>query len=529
MAGAPPYMPQLPMLDTPPPIYGPGAPVPAAMVPPKKGPEDFVVYHDGAIPLWTQWDVPSALAAIDNHTLGQFYGTSLLADAMGVDDALDAVVQTRILGLISRPLEMTPSRRGNGRKARIACRIIRERWNEIFPDDVLSGLMQSYLMMGFAPAQVIWREDDGLWIPQIQVWHTSTVYFDVPTRHYVANTMEGPVYLSPGDGRWLLLTPFGSYRGWMRGAVRSVVVPFLARQYALRDWARYNEVHGLPIKKAKVPSKADGDDKQLFLDSVANLGNEGTVLLPQAVGDKDGSSSYDLDLLEAKADTFAAFKDLVSKCEERMAIRLLGQNLTTQIDAGSFAAANVHDRVRLDYVRFDAKALGAIRDQLLRAFCVFNFGDADLAPDVTWKVTPPEDSQARSAALADMSAALLNFAQVKAPIDMRKLLDRADVPLAPHAEGEPTTPTLVAPKSPDGQPPKVAKAPATAPREKKETSRRRVRKAEPEPVKLTFAQRNAAFLADLKDMRDLNLDRSDESIAALAKRHGVPAPKKEDV
>jgi hypothetical protein len=517
MAGQPPLLPHIPIPEAAPPVYGPGAPVPAAMVPPKRGPQEFSVYHDSAIPLWTQWDVPSALNALDNHSLGQFYGSSLLTDAMGIDDALDAVVQTRVLGLISRPLELTASRRGNGRKARIALKVIRDRWNEIFPDDVLSGLMQAYLMMGFAPAQLVWREDDGLWIPQVQTWHTSTVYFDVPTRHYVANTMEGPVYLAPGDGRWILLTPFGSYRGWMRGAVRSVVIPFLARQYALRDWARYNEVHGLPIKKAKVPSKADGDDKQLFLDTIANLGNESTVLLPQAVGDKDGSSSYDVDLLEAKADTYGAFKDLVSKCEERMAIRLLGQNLTTQIDAGSFAAANVHDRVRLDYVRFDAKALGAIRDQVLRAFCVFNFGDGDLAPDVTWKVTPPEDSQARSAALADMSAALLNFANVKAPIDMRKLLDRADVPLVDHVEGEPLTPTVVAPKpGADGQPPKVVKPPAVPAPEKKETAR------------LSFAQRNAALLADLKDMRDLDLDVTDESIASLAKRHGVPAPKKKN-
>lgn len=446
-----PYQPALPAaspVPPPPPVYAPGAPPPAQVAPPKS-PKDFVLYHDNAIPLWSQWDVPTALAALDQHALGQFYQSSLLADAMGIDDAFDAVVQTRILGLIARPFEIRTSRRGDGRLARKAHRVIKDRWSEMFSDDVLSSLMHAYLMMGFAPAQLIWRYDGEYQIPQPQVWHTSTIYFDVPTRHYVANTMEGPVYLAPGDGRWILLTPFGSYRGWMRGAVRAVVIPFLARQYALRDWARYNEVHGLPIKKAKVPAGADGDDKQTFLSGIANLGNESTVLLPQGVGDRDATASYDLELLEAKADTYAAFKDLVSKCEERMAIRLLGQNLTTSIDAGSFAAANVHDRVRLDYVRFDARALGALREQVLRAFCQFNFGDPDVAPEVEWSVTPPEDSVQRATSLSQLSSALINFAQVKAPIDMRRLLEKADLPLiAPTAEDD-RSPTLAPTPSPD--------------------------------------------------------------------------------
>lgn len=470
----PPMTPHLPApagspVPQPPPVYAPGAPPPAAIIPPKS-PQDFVLYHDNSIPLWSQWDVPMALAALDQHALGQFYQSSLLADAMGIDDAYDAVIQTRILGLISRPFEMRQSRRGDGRLARKALRVIKELWSEMFPDDVLSSLMHAYLQMGFAPAQLIWRYDDGFWVPQAQSWHTSTIYFDVPTRHYVANTMEGPVYLAPGDGRWVLLTPFGSYRGWMRGAVRAVVVPFLARQYALRDWARYNEVHGLPIRKAKVPANAEGDDKQTFLAGIANLGNESTVLLPQGVGDKDMSASYDVDLLEAKADTYAAFKDLTSKCEERMAIRMLGQNLTTQIDAGSFAAANVHDRVRLDYVRFDARALGAIREQVLRAFCQFNFGDPDVAPEIEWSVTPPEDSVQRATSLAQLSAALLNFAEVKAPIDMRRLLEKADLPLVAATAEQPATPTLAAPPAADasGTEVKPKKAPAMPAPEKKE-------------------------------------------------------------
>lgn len=552
-----------------PPVFGPGAPAPAA-VRPKGRPEEFVVFHDNAIPLWSQWDVPSALAALDAHALGQFYQSSLLSDAMGIDDALDAVVQTRILGLISRPFQIRASKKGKPKAAENAFRIIKDRWDEIFPEDVLSGLMHAYLLMGFSPAQAIWKSEGRLWLPTIQPWHPSTIYFDVPTRHYVANTMEGPAYIRPGDGRWMLLTPFGSYRGWMRGAVRAVVIPFLARQYALRDWARYNEVHGLPIKLAKAPANAQGDDKQTFLAGIANLGNESTVLLPQGVGDKDNTESYGLELLEAKADTYKAFRDIVSKCEERMAIRLLGQNLTTSIDAGSFAAANVHDRVRLDYVRFDSKALGAIREQVLRAFCQFNFGDPDLAPDIAWDCSPPEDNTARMTSLAQLGAAMVNFAQVQAPVDMRKLLESADIPCV---AGGPLTPTMKAEPAPGGAIAKPKKAAPLPPAEKKETQRLDSIDARldaigeqlddpAEPIVVVdprldvldqhtasiaaigdqvsaigvqisekpetpavparqYAERNAAFFADIKDMRSLGLVVDQATVDRLAEKHDV--------
>lgn len=528
-----------------PPVWAPGAPPPGAVTPPKKGPKAFAVYHDNAVPLWSQWDVPTALMALDAHTLGQFYSSSLLGDAMGIDDSFDAVMQTRILGLISRPFELRRSQRGNGHKSRVALREIRDRWDEIFPEDVQANLMHAYLLMGFAPAQIIWRYEEKKWLPQIQPWHAGTVYYDISTRSYVANTMEGPVYLRPGDGRWILMTPFGAYRGWMRGAVRAVCIPFLARQYALRDWARYNEVHGLPIKVGKVPSRALASEKIEFTNALANLGNEAAIVLPQGL---DGES-FDLQLLEAKADTHEAFLDLISKCEERIAIRLLGQNLTTSVDAGSLAAANVHDRVRLDYVRFDAKAMGTLREQVLRAFCQFNYGDPDVAPELVWNCTPPEDKMQRATSLAQISASLVNFAQVGAPVDMRKYLERNDIPMVDAEEGaDPITPKMMPLPAPaggaggaSGAAPKVAKAPAKPPKQLKEVraaerktlavveklgrqvealAKKDTRPAK--PVGPTFAQRNAAFLADLKDHRDLDLE---PDMQMLAKQHGVPIPK----
>lgn len=427
-------------VPTPPPVYAPGAPPVETPRPPKKGPNQFVTYHDNVIPLWTQWDVPTAMAALDAHALGNFNQSGQLADAMTIDDAFDSVIQTRILGLISRPFHLEPSKKGNKAKARIARRDIADRWDQILPEETQTALMHWWLLMGFVVAQVVWGYEDGLWVPtEIQIWHPSNLWYDLSTRSFVANTQEGPVWIQPGTGQWILLAPWGRYRGWLRGAVRSVSIPWLARQYALRDWSRYSEVHGLPIKKAKVPSGADGQDKQDFVATVGNLGNETTVLLPQGIGG-DPALGYDIDLLEAKADTWEAFEGLITKCETRIAIRLLGQNLTTDVDAGSLAAANVHDRVRLDYTRFDAKAMGPVREQLLGPFCSFNYGDPDLAPIPTWNCKPAEDTAAKSHSISEISVAAANFASSGAPVDQRRLLEQNGVPVLPEGE-EPSPPT----------------------------------------------------------------------------------------
>lgn len=430
-----------PTMEIPPP-YAPGSAPPRPATPVGvSSPSEFVFYHDNPVPLWSQWDVVKTQTAIDAHTLGLFYESAQLVDAMTMDDAFDAVIQTRVLGLISRPFSLKVNPKAKDKKAaKYARDAISERWETIFPEETLYAIMMSWLMMGFSISQPLWGYRERLWTPlSVQDWHATNTWYDISTRYYVANSMEGPVYLQPGRGDWMLITPFGPYRGWLRGAVRAVWVAWLARQYALRDWARYSEVHGLPIKKLKVPATADAADKQGMLTAFANAGNETTVVLPQGI-DNDPSTSYDLELLEAKADTWKAFEGLVTKCETRMAIRMLGQNLTTEVQAGSLAAANIHDRVRGDYVRFDAKAMQVIRPQLLVPFCEYNFGDGELAPIPVWDTKPPADKVAQGRTIAEAAQAAMNFANAQAPVDTREMLKHLGVPVLPPGVKPPPPP-----------------------------------------------------------------------------------------
>ncbi len=409
------------------PVYGPGSP-PGDLPRRVEDPKEILRLHDFPVQLMSKWDVPTAMAALDAHAMGQFYNSGLLADAMTADDAFSSVVNTRVFGLISRPFKLKKSKNGNKVKARLAHRLIAKYWETILPEETQAAIVRTAAVMGFALCQLVWRVVDKLWVPSIQLWHPSLVYYRTDTRTYVVNTMEGMRHVYPGTGQWMLYTPHGQYRGWLEGAVRTVAIPWMVRQYAWRDWARYSEVHGLPIKKAKVPSQAEGADKLAFTTSVNNLGNQGTVVLPQGI-DGNPALSYDLDLIEATAKTWDGFQALIQKCDERIAIRMLGQNLTTQVDAGSLAAANVHDRVRLDYTRYDAKTLScAIRAQILEPFCEYNLGSASAAPEPYWDCKPPEDETTKSQVLVSVSQAVANFVTSGAPVDLRAFLDTHKIP-----------------------------------------------------------------------------------------------------
>jgi phage gp29-like protein len=284
--------------------------------------------------------------------------------------------------------------------------------------------------MGFQVSQVIWDTDQDVWMPSLQTWHPTLSFFRNDTRTYVANAVEGQLHVIPGNGQWSLYTPYGYYRGWLQGAVRAISLPWLCRQYALRDWARYSEAHGLPIKKVYVPSQAEAIDKDNFFTAIASLSNESAVMIPRAVGNDTDGGNYDLQLLEATANTWEGFQGLITKCETRMAIRMLGQNLTTEVDAGSLAAASVHERIRLDYVKADAKSMAsALVESIIKPFCRFNYGDDLCAPEFEWNTDPIEDKVEKATVVANIASAMYSFAQAGVPVDQRALLKLVGVPV----------------------------------------------------------------------------------------------------
>ncbi|MBI2392808.1 MAG: DUF935 family protein [Deltaproteobacteria bacterium] len=395
---------------------------------------------------WAKAEVDDALRS---HELGHFMSAAMLADAMTRDDTFDAVLGTRVLGLLGLPRRVDPSNEADPRRSKKVARAIDAQFDRIFPRSTLAELLRCGVLLGFALAQIIWHSnDDGTeWTPELQVWHPSFVYYRQDLRAFFAITTDGPVRIEPGNGQWLLYTPFGTDRGWMSGAIRSVSIPWLARAYAWRDWQRWSELYSMGVRKAIAPASADAEDKERFFSQVAALGSETTVLLTQALS----GEKFDLDVLwPNSAGSADGFERLMNKCESRMAIRLLGQNLTTEVTSGSLAAARVHENVKMDIIAFDGRTLSEdLRAQVLVPYCRFNVpGGGALAPLLGWKTTPTEDRKNEADTALAAAQALAALVQAGVPLDVRAYAQRFGLPLVAPTEPDPGASAGAPPRSP---------------------------------------------------------------------------------
>lgn len=370
---------------------------------------------------------------------GQFQRPAELADVMTRDDRVNGVLSTRVNALLGRKVSLAPA--NDSAKAKEVCDALEPLWERMFPLDQLAALQRWAIHLGVAPGELIWSRTPEAWVPTLKVWHPRYLFWrwsyprvdpeaDVDTGFFALVHADGQLDLEPGDGKWVLLTPGGRHqRGWMSGSVRSLAIPWLIRTWAYRDWARYSEVHGQPTRKAIAPSEAKKEDKDRFFREIRDLGSEPTVLLLR----NDEGEGFDYELEEAQAKTWDGFEALISKTETSIAIAVLGQNLTTE-GGPHVGTADVQDEVRRDYLRADGTSLaGALREQVLRPWAGFNYGDPNLAPIATWDVEPPKDHQASALALETAGGALANLNAALASsgkrVDVEAFAEQFDVPI----------------------------------------------------------------------------------------------------
>ncbi len=299
---------------------------------------------------------------------------------------------------------------------------IEEMWTEIFPESIVEDIMKWQVFAGFSLNELIWEERDGKYVPRIKAWHPLYTYFNIMSRTYVVFTMDGAIDIDPNDPKWALYTPYGYYRGWMRGAVRSVAIPWLVRQFALRDWARYSEVHGLPQKKAKVPAQAPAEDKRRFFNAVKRLGSESAFLLPMP---SNGQGEWDIELLEARDTAWKGFEGLIDRCDKSITLTIRGTNLTTEVKTGTGAATQAHRDEDSDYAEADARKLAEfLRKQILMHYCLYNYGDADLAPLVSFENELEEDKKKDADTLVQVATAITAFDALGWKLDPAAVADK---------------------------------------------------------------------------------------------------------
>ncbi len=385
------------------------------------------------------WNVERIQAALNGHRNGNFTQSALLAESMVGDDRIQSSLNGRIKGVTARALHTVRARRDKSGKAR---RAVERMWRKVFSDETMDQLMMWSVFLGFCLCEVQWRSErdeelGDVWVPYLKIWHPMYVWYDISHRRYVAITQEGNVYIEEDDPHWFLFTPWGRYRGWLRGAVRSCAPPWLIRNFSRRDWARYCEVHGLPIKLIDAPAQSNVLDKSRMFAQVRNMGAQTTIMLPQqAMGSDANGMKWDVRLLEAKDESWAAFPGLIKDCDMAIQLSIRGTNLVSEVQGGSYAAAQVHSDEDTAYGDADCRKICAAAARLVRLFCGYNLGDADLAPGLRLEAPDKQDKTMLAQSQLNAITVADKCIERGIPIDIAAYFERYDIPLLGIEEGE---------------------------------------------------------------------------------------------
>lgn len=389
----------------------------------------------------TEWSVGQVRSALRMHMDGDFSRSALLADAARGDDRIKSDLRTRVYAVTGLPFRIDPSPTGDQRRAKAVAAELAARWASLFPAATIRAVMRWGTLQGHGFGRLGWAADAGRWWPSVEVWHPQHCRWSEHAARFEAQSDQGLLPVTPGDGTWLLHQPEGP-RGWVDASIRGLAIPYLLRGLSRRDWARFGEKHGLPITGAVVPETADTDDKDDFFADLRALGSEGIVLLPR---DRDGKG-FGLEMIEPKnAQAWQGFEHVLRHCDISIAVELLGQ-ANNATEGGSYAKAVELGTIRQDILEADAAALAeTIRRDVLRPWAVFNYGDAELAPLPVWDATPPEDAarlattwQTSGTALAAWQTAAaaqgfeVDFEAAAARVGMP--IRRAPAPAAPPAQ-----------------------------------------------------------------------------------------------
>lgn len=407
----------------------------------------------------SDWTVRRVKRALEEHERGDFGLSGRLIDAFGRDDRITACVQTRVKAVTSKAglsFSVEPSTVGpKARNAKLAKQVDRW-WFSALPESTQARILRDGVLLGVSISRVTWSRG-AEWIPSVSPWPMQEVSWDSSAQMYATNTRElGRVFVDPEDPNWLVYTPYGYERAWMGGLVRCLGLLFVLRQLSWRDWARFCERHGMPIIVIREPSEYPEEDKERFARAVADMGRDGVLRLTQA--GPDGATGFDLEFAEPKDTSWESFQGFQAAVNASIAIVLLGQNLTTEVQGGSFAAAKVQDRVRADYLASDTESLSTtFRSELIEPWLDANHGyPAEQAPWPTWESATPGDRNAVANAYKTSGEAVQALRAAEVNVDWDALAERLELPMAPG-------PAIDEGPDDDVQPPGVPVPPSPSP------------------------------------------------------------------
>ncbi|WP_109083227.1 DUF935 domain-containing protein [Aggregatibacter kilianii] len=284
------------------------------------------------------------------------------------------------------------------------------------------------ILKGFSCQEIEWEQGlvGGLKLIRNVNWRDPAWFM---TPQYERNTLR----LRDGTADGVELAKFGwithiakAKTGYLSriGLVRTLVWPFIYRNYSARDFAEFLEIYGLPLRLGKYPEGATNNEKNTLLRAVMSIGHNAGGIIPRGM---------EIEFAKAADGNAAEFMAMIDWAEKSMSKAILGGTLTSQSDGktSTNALGNVHNEVRQELRDADLKRLAATltRDLVypLYALNCKTFNDARRIPRFEFDTAESED-------INSFGEGLGRLVDIGFRIPLRWAQDKMQIPVATESE-----------------------------------------------------------------------------------------------
>ena len=202
-------------------------------------------------------------------------------------------------------------------------------------------------------------------------------------------------------------------KGWKKnylgGLMRTGLYMTLLKYYNILDWAKFNELFGMPIRVGKYdPLLTKPEGVEILKTAVQNLGTDASAVIDSTmviefIETKSGNSS--------RSNTYEGFASYI---ETKQSIQFLGQNLTTENQkTGTYALGKVQEMVRMDYMWADMQVVQPLVNKIVEKMYFYNFGvpPEGVYPKFEFYTEESKDLTELSGVVRDLSGAGLEFSK----------------------------------------------------------------------------------------------------------------------
>ncbi len=210
-------------------------------------------------------------------------------------------------------------------------------------------------------------------------------------------TAAGEIQICPGDGEWVLFTPYKRVRPWEFGAWKSLVLAFIMMRDGIFDRGRHAEMLA-PVRVGSVPEGTSEPQRAKYADQIREMQRFPWFVLPPGM-------KYEVIEAKGAANITQTYKDMIEWAESDVMVRLTGNKVMVEGSPG-FSKGDFQQRVTASMRQsYAGDWSDCARNQGISWWTADNY-PGHVPPRVLYNTDPPEDRDAEIKRVGDCGDAL---------------------------------------------------------------------------------------------------------------------------